>query len=103
MRHHHCDKAVRRQTVALGHIAGEHAAQRRVGQVVRGVDHQQQNVGGKGVDDLTVFIKVRRAKGQQCKGAKGHGGPEQPGAEFAPAGIGTVSNDAHHRGEEGTK
>jgi len=65
LRDHHGHEAVGRQAVALGHAAGQHAAQRGVRQVVRGVNADQQRVGGQCIDHLSALAQVGGAERQQ--------------------------------------
>jgi hypothetical protein len=99
LRDHHGHEAVRRKTVALIHVAGKHAAQRRIGQIVGDVDAHQQRVAGKRIRHLPVFAEVWRAEGEQCEHAERNRRPQQPRPELAPARVCAVRNQAHYRRE----
>ena len=72
---HHSHKAVARNTVALGHVAGQNATQRSIRQVVGRVDDHQQHVGDQRISDFPARAKIGCTKSQNGHDTKGNSRP----------------------------
>ena len=86
---------------ALIGIAGEHAGERRVRDIVDGVDESQEEIRGPRVGELAGDAEAGRGEGEHADDAEGERGPEEPGAKLAPFGVGAVGDHAHDGVEGG--
>jgi hypothetical protein len=62
---------------------------------------KRQRIGDIGVDQLAHVGKLRTGKHRIAQDPVGNGPPEQIGAEFAPARVRAVGDQAHHRIADG--
>ena len=89
-------KSVRGQAGAVGQVAGHHAAECRVWQVVRRVDQHQQQVRDVRVRQLPGIAEVRCRERDHRHDAVRYCSSDDPRPELAEAALGAVGENAEH-------